>query len=351
MAEHFGAEVKRRIENAALLGGYLDTARQDFGALPPAPGVLQERRKPGSVAEYQTRRLGMKQNIAGLESQYAEAVGSPTNALVSPGVVPALQSTEIDRQPGFGAVPPVETEAATPVVPPSFAPPGSLATTQPFGQPMSTRPAAVIPAVEADRGGFQPIQSQDTYDEQGNLVHRAITGSGAPVGYGAREPIVVSDLTGIGGLIGMKQAASANTLATRRGIAQATLEQNAALKGPGAAKSEMQIALAMKMLDPNTTPEEQDRLGAISAALEGRVGAGMRPSIPPNLQPLTPDPKNPTGVEYDPRTRTLRSLPIQPVARTMTYTEVVAQAKEKGETPAQGLARAKKMGVTVTGAP
>lgn len=258
MAEGFGAEVKQRIENAALLGGYLDTARQEFGALPPAPGLLQERRKPGSVAEYQTRRLGMKQNIAGLESQYAEAVGNPTNALVSPAAVPALQSPEIDQQPGFGAVLPAESPAA-PGAP--TAAPVDIAVTQPFGQPMSARPfgvaagvRAVAPANAVD--GYQPIQSQDTYDEQGNLVHRAITGSGTPAGYGAREPIVIPDLTGIGGLIGMKQAANANAISAKRAIAQAALEQNAALKRPGAMGDQLALTMALEVAKRGGDPRE-----------------------------------------------------------------------------------------------
>lgn len=327
MSGHFGMEVKRRIENAALLGNYLDTARQEFGALPPAPGIMQERRKPGTLADYQARRMGMRQNIAGLETQYADAVGNPTNSLVSPGMVPALQSPLIDRpetqMPAVG----VHMGGITAAAPRPFAPPMATSAypavaTAPDSELAFRRELAAGVAALPDVLP-QPGTGMVTNNQTGEVIYRRTTP--APEGYGTTErPRASADA--VGGLIGGMLEMGANTgdrkRATRAAIEDAKLRQDAALKGPGMMGDQLALSMALEVAKRGGDPRE------VMATLKGHQSPGAQ--VPLGIQPMTVDPKNPVANVFNPATGMVQQTQIKPAHQTATRADFAADIKRLG---------------------
>ena len=160
----------------------------------------------------------------------------------------------------------------------------------------------------------------------------------------ARVSASVGNIAGnyMGALIGLKQAAGAE----RRSSAQTKMLMDYMLRRPAAEKAELESEMLTRRLGLNPL----DPSSARAASLIGGPALPAPPTAqtPLGIQPLTMDPKNPVANVFDPATRTITSTPIRPAQQTMTRADVAAQARAKGETLEQGLARARKLNIVVT---
>ena len=142
----------------------------------------------------------------------------------------------------------------------------------------------------------------------------------APAGPGAVAPVADGSVGSyVGALMNQRQAG----VTEARNQASSKMLMDYMTKVPGmnkadaeAAKDRLMTGLGAEHLKRNPTD-----FGGAGAVVSGR--ATPRTIVPPTLQPVTQDPKNPTAVDYDPTTRTFTSRSI---TQQMSFAQAKAQA-------------------------